>query len=665
MFTFTYTAALLAITFAICAVFLVYKYRRHVLARALALVLAGGALWVGANAGADVAYTDGMNIFWSGTCFISGSLILSFFLIFVDVFIDRAVPSRPRLALYLLPSLAMAPFAYSKYSIVETVFPLNAPSAIVPGPLYHFYLLFFFISVAYGLVRLVRHYRRATGKVRYQAAYVIIGFSGFFLGLISFNVLLPLAGELRFFNVGPQFAALFFIASAHAIFRHQLLDIRLLVQRGIVYSLVLGGIIMVYVAVLLILEQTIELAMGLAAPLSAGIVMLIGIYTVPALECFFRRKTDRLFFKDSYDYSTALQELSDILNATLSRQTLIEEALRSLVRILRIKSAAFESSRDGNVFKEEAVPGAETHALCVPVRLDTEAMGMLHLGAKRSDDPYSTDDVKLLRTFASQAAVAIKKADLYQELKEYSIGLEQKVHERTAHLEELQKSQRRMIDDVSHELQNPLAVIKTTAELLLRNGSGDLKNHFSVIEHSVDNLSRLVANLLRLARMETEEAPTAHTRFDLSRLTQEISEYTEVTSKEHGIELATAIEPDICITGRKELIEELVTNLLSNAVKYTRESPVRQICIELTSSHGFAELAVRDTGIGIAPEDLPHIFERFYRARAAGNKAKGTGLGLAISRKIATQHGGELRAESAGIGKGSAFILALPITKCL
>src|SRR3989344_371119 len=498
MFTFTYTAALLAITFAVSAAFLLYRYKGNMLARALVLVLGGGALWVGANAGADVAYTDGMNIFWSGTCFIGGSLILSFFLIFVDMFVDRAVPSRPRLALYLLPSVAMSAFAYSKLSIVETLFPPNAPSAIVPGPLYYFYLLFFFVSVTYGLIRLISHYRRSTGKVRYQTAYIIIGFSGFFLGLISFNVLLPLAGEFRFFNVGPQFASLFFIASAHAIFKHQLLDIRLLVQRGIIYSLVLGGVIASYIAVLLILERTLELRMGLAATLSAGIVMLIGIYTVPALTHFFRRVTDRFFFKDSYDYSSALQELSEILNTTLAPQPLIEEALRAIVRVLRIKAAAFERSKDGTIFREWAEPDAETHELCIPVRLDTEPSGMLHLGAKRSDDPYNTDDLKLLRTFASQAAVAIKKSELYQELKEYSIGLEQKVRERTVHLDELQKSQRQRIDDVSHELQNPLAIIKTTAELLLRNGPAELGSQFVVIEHSVDNLSRLVSNLLRL-----------------------------------------------------------------------------------------------------------------------------------------------------------------------
>ena len=184
-----------------------------------------------------------------------------------------------------------------------------------------------------------------------------------------------------------------------------------------------------------------------------------------------------------------------------------------------------------------------------------------------------------------------------------------------------------------------------------------------MIEHSVDNLSRLVSNLLRLARMETEETPIVRARFDLSRLTQEISEYTEVISKEHGIELKTAIDPGICTTGRKELIEELIVNLLSNAVKYTREAPMRQIKVELKASRGFAELVVRDTGIGITPEDLPHMFERFYRGSTAGSATKGTGLGLAISRKIALQHGGELRAESAGIGKGSTFILALPITK--
>ncbi len=664
MFAFTYTAALLAILFAVCAAFLLTRFRHRALAVALAFEFLSGAFWIGSNAGADVAYTPAMNIAWSGLCFIGGLLILSFFLLFVEVFTKGDWPSRARIALYMAPSILMAPLAFSTYSIVDTIFPPNAPSAIVPGPLYYGYLLFFFIAVVYGLARLIRYYFNASGNHRYQAAYIILGSSLFFAGLITFNVILPLFGELRFFNVGPQFAAVFLAACVYAIFKYQLLDIRVLLQRGLIFSILFALVVTVYVSGLLYVESMFGFETGTAAHLSAALVLIIGIFTVPPLERAFKKITDPWFFKDSYCYSQTLEQLSTVLNNTVELKPLVESSLTTLAEAMRLQGVELRQMRDGSTFRVHAEELQElgAPALCVPVSLgDGEQLGELCVGEKLSGDPIRAEDAALLRTFAAQLGIALKKAELYQQLKEYSLTLEQKVAERTARLERMQNHQREMIDDASHELQTPLAIIKTTVELLMREKIGDaFRADLAMIDRSVDSLTRLVSNLLHLARLETETDKIRHTEFDLSALARSIIEYTEVICESAQITLHASIEDGISFFGRRELIEEVITNLLSNAVKYTRNAPERHVHFTLRADAGTIEVKVVDSGAGIAPEDIPHLFKRFYRSQTQAGVTRGTGLGLAICKRIAKQHGGKIFAESGGIGTGSTFTVQLP-----
>jgi signal transduction histidine kinase len=294
--------------------------------------------------------------------------------------------------------------------------------------------------------------------------------------------------------------------------------------------------------------------------------------------------------------------------------------------------------------------------LIIPIYSQGRTLGEFLLWQKRSGDPYTKEDRALLRTFANQATVALEKAELYEQLKQHSDNLEDKVQERTRHLEELRTSQREFIDDISHALQTPLTVLTSTIEIVTKNISADQHRHVSMATRSIEELSRLTSNLLALARIESLPGSDAPMSFNLSESIERIVEYVHVICVNNEIQFSANIAPEIYLDGNKRQIEEAITNILSNAVRYTAGCPVRNIHIQLVRNNDSVEISIKDTGIGIGEERLPHIFERFYRAQ----DAQGSGIGLAITKRIVERHGGRIETESI-LGNGTIMTIHLPI----
>jgi signal transduction histidine kinase len=295
-------------------------------------------------------------------------------------------------------------------------------------------------------------------------------------------------------------------------------------------------------------------------------------------------------------------------------------------------------------------------AAIVPIVLEQDVVAVMVLGKKKSGDGFTREDMKLLKTFAYQAAVAFSKAQLYAEAKEYSRTLEQKVKERTREIEQIQEDQKQMMVDISHNLQTPLTVVKDELGLLKKTLPDD--KNLKTFERSIDSVSRFIANLLKLAKLEYGSDTLDMRPVDLSALLVELVEYFEVPASEDGITLTGDIEEGVNINGDREKLEELVTNLVSNAVKYAAKQ--KQIRIMLKRAGDQAELAVADTGIGIAPDELENIFKRFYRVRH--ETERGSGLGLAIAKRIVEMHHGTIEVESE-VGKGTMFTIRLPIRR--
>jgi signal transduction histidine kinase len=225
-------------------------------------------------------------------------------------------------------------------------------------------------------------------------------------------------------------------------------------------------------------------------------------------------------------------------------------------------------------------------------------------------------------------------------------------------LEKLFVAQQRFLADVSHELRTPLTAIKGNADLIRRMKSAD-EESLASIEEEADRLTRLVGDLLLLTQAESGKLPLDFKPVELDTLVLDVSKEMHVLARERVRIKVTEID-QIQVNGDRDRLKQVLLNLGSNAINYTPAGG--EVFISLGKVGGQARLIVRDTGPGIPAEDLPHIFERFYRAEKSRTRSKvgGFGLGLSIAHWIITHHGGRIEVSSQE-GKGTIFCIWLPL----
>ena len=220
-------------------------------------------------------------------------------------------------------------------------------------------------------------------------------------------------------------------------------------------------------------------------------------------------------------------------------------------------------------------------------------------------------------------------------------------------------AQRRFVADSSHELRSPLTVIRGNLELWRRARSDqDREAVITAIEHETARMTRLVENLLFLAQMEAGKAPTAPLAgpVELDSLLLTVFQQARVLGRNHHVTLAH--EDVVAVRGDQDLLQQLLLNLVDNAIKYTPAGGT--ISLGLYGEEQWARLEVADSGIGIPAEDVPHIFDRFYRSdKARSRTVGGAGLGLSIVREVAEAHGGRVEVFSTQ-GQGTMFRVWLP-----
>jgi two-component system, OmpR family, sensor kinase len=222
-------------------------------------------------------------------------------------------------------------------------------------------------------------------------------------------------------------------------------------------------------------------------------------------------------------------------------------------------------------------------------------------------------------------------------------------------LEGLFRAQQRFIADISHELRTPLTTIRGNVDLLRRMNNVD-KPSLDAMQAETERMTRMVGDLLLLAQADAG-LPIRRERVELDTLMLEVFRQARLLAD--GIEVSIREEDQATILGDGDRIKQLMLNLVDNAIKYTSKGG--KVTLGLRRADGWAALTIADTGIGIPPQDLPHVFERFYRVdKARSRAAGGTGLGLSIVQWIAQAHGGRIDVQSE-LGKGTTFTVWLPL----
>ena len=315
--------------------------------------------------------------------------------------------------------------------------------------------------------------------------------------------------------------------------------------------------------------------------------------------------------------------------------------------------------------------------------------GLLCVGNDSPDTPLTEGDEELVSILSSQIGQALENARLFEEIYHSRQELELKVQERTkqltAALEKVQnvsKMKSEFISAVSHELRTPLTSVKGYASLLMTGKLGkipqEVKERLEKINYHSDHLVKMINDLLDIARIESGRTEMAFEKQDLRTIVESVSDLLTPQIKEKNIEWVSKIGDNIPkFLADRNQIERVFINLLGNAIKFTPVNgqisvivslkliqdlglPVTIPKSSLKSYEKMVLVEIKDTGIGIADKDLPHLFDEFYRVDNEINQVvKGTGLGLSLVRKIIEAHHGQIWVTSQ-LNKGSCFHFILP-----
>ena len=291
--------------------------------------------------------------------------------------------------------------------------------------------------------------------------------------------------------------------------------------------------------------------------------------------------------------------------------------------------------------------------LAVPMLREGVPIGVLTLARTGEARPFADKQIELVTVFADQAVIAIENVRLFRE-----------IQEKSAQLEVANKHKSEFLANMSHELRTPLNAIIGFSEVLSDRMFGELNekqaDYMKDIHESGKHLLSLINDILDLSKIEAGRMDLELSSFDLPSALSNAMTLVRERAQRHAIQLSLDVDKRLgSFEADERKFKQIVVNLLSNAVKFTPDGGRVEVSAKLDTDH--VAIAVKDTGIGIAPEDHAAVFEEFKQVgRDYTRKAEGTGLGLALTRRFVELHGGQVRLDSA-LGKGSTFTITLPV----
>ena len=315
--------------------------------------------------------------------------------------------------------------------------------------------------------------------------------------------------------------------------------------------------------------------------------------------------------------------------------------------------------------------------IAVPLKVQNRILGAL-IADRLEANSLTSEDMSVLSTIANQLAMALDHSNAYAEIEQLNVGLESKVQERTAELQEanvklqllnirlkeVDQLKSQFLSHCSHELRTPLTAIKGFTECLKRETVGVVsesqQRYLARIEANADRLTRMIADLLDLARIESGTIHLVRTWVALPALLQEVLEQLQIIAGSKSLTLRlTSPRGSLTMNGDRDRLQQIMTNLIHNALKFTPEKGT--VFIELgQESLTTLVMAVSDTGPGISDHVLSRLFEPFFQAhREVDGANRGLGLGLNIVKSLIDLHGGSITVESQ-LGKGTTFRVTLP-----
>ncbi len=316
---------------------------------------------------------------------------------------------------------------------------------------------------------------------------------------------------------------------------------------------------------------------------------------------------------------------------------------------VQIRDIMVEGSYQSRV-REHLIRLGYRSLLAVPLLREDHLLGGLAVNRKLPGE-FDASVIDLLKTFATQSALAIQNARLFRE-----------IEAKSRQLETASRHKSEFLANMSHELRTPLNAIIGFSEVLSEKLFGEMNEkqteYVGDISESGRHLLNLINDILDLSKIEAGRMELDATDFNIATTISNTLSLVRERAQRRGITLRCTVDPRLAnIHADERKVRQVLLNLLSNALKFTPEGGA--IDVRATAHDDRTEIAVTDTGVGIAPEDCEAVFEEFRQVGSTAKKIEGTGLGLAISRKFIELHGGRIWVRSQ-VGSGSTFTFTLP-----
>ncbi|HET7307163.1 MAG TPA: PAS domain-containing protein [Gammaproteobacteria bacterium] len=297
--------------------------------------------------------------------------------------------------------------------------------------------------------------------------------------------------------------------------------------------------------------------------------------------------------------------------------------------------------------------------ICVPLVARGKTLGLLSLLAIESGRRYGDSDLAFAQDLARRAALAMDNARLYREAEDAAAALREQADE----LLQADRRKDEFLATLAHELRNPLAPLSTNLQLLRLTGADSqaARKAQAVMERQVNHLVRLLDDLLDVSRVSRGRIELRKSRVDLSTILTDAVEISRpaIDASEHRLDVDNPPEP-VFVEADPARLKQVFVNLLNNAAKFTPRGG--HLSLGVAVANGSVRVRVCDTGVGIAPEDLMHIFEMFSQSEnELQSGTGGLGIGLTLTKQLVEMHGGSIEATSEGRDCGSEFIVRLPL----
>ena len=572
--------------------------------------------------------------------------------------------------------------------------------APVLGPMIGPYVVYTYTFTLMGILKLNKTYRASLSNIeKNRIAYVIIGVSCYLLGGVT--DMLPVLG-IQFYPMAIFSNIAFCVLTAIAILKHHLMDIHILVRKGIYYLLISTIVAIPYTGSALIFGWVISEHMSLTW-IWLVILMFIPAIALQPLWSRVQRQVDKLFYRERYDFLRALEEfteethsVSDLDELVTSMVRLTSQALYSSSTRLLLRTESYDfvtvSSSGNDVTKLtlksdnpisrwmkfnikllnsrglitntliQSMTKKETKEidevqpeLFVPISTKkNELIGIIILGKKLSGKTYSQEEERLISTVASRMAVELENARLYN--LERTMRTEQ---------EKENKQKTEFLNSVAHELKTPLTAVMSSSDLLNTEissiSSEQMMKLSGNIFRGVSLMNRKITELLELAGMEKGKINLDLEPLDITFVLQDISNQFSILFQESGHKFELVFTDSLpLVLADREKVEEIIMNLLSNANKYS--SAGGNITLRSKISDNFVVIEVEDTAEPIPDDQKALLFKPYYRGEndTAKPKAPGLGLGLSICKTLVELHQGRIWIENKN-SKGNIFCFTLPI----